>query len=296
MKKNEWSRGRLLRLVLAVLAIVVWYFWLAWTVQIIVYIIALVALFTSIVWFCSLYPLLKITTCETKPMSKKVMVLWIIGSLILGAILAFASNFFSRKFFLEDFAHMNDNYKQLLFNSGKEKRTESIAYYDKLIPAYAQFQKKYTKYQPYVLKKDTQLIADLEKVATLLGDIKDAVYSGDLLLTHKKLEEVRPIFQEMFKRNWISMLAVTLVDFHDIMEEIIAWADAKDSQKIINTYAIADEKMKEVEAELNDEGIQTIRKNLDIILEMANNNQVELLWKQAQELKASFVKVYLIKG
>lgn len=117
---------------------------------------------------------------------------------------------------------MNDSYKQLLFDSGKEKRTESIAYYEKLIPAYDQFQKKYTKYQPYILKKDTQLITDLEKVAALLSGMKDAVYSGNLLVTHKQLEEVRPIFQDIFKRNGISMLAVTLVDFHDIMEEIIA--------------------------------------------------------------------------
>jgi hypothetical protein len=29
---------------------------------------------------------------------------------------------------------------------------------------------------------------------------------------------------------------------------------------------------------------------------MANSNQVEVLWKQAQELKTSFVKIYLIKG
>jgi hypothetical protein len=58
---------------------------------------------------------------------------------------------------LEDFAQMNDSYKQLLFNSGKEKREESISYYEKLLPAYAQFQEKYTNYKPYVIKKDTQL-------------------------------------------------------------------------------------------------------------------------------------------
>ncbi|MEI6671821.1 MAG: hypothetical protein WCL02_00175 [bacterium] len=96
---------------------------------------------------------------------------------------------------------MNDRYKQLLFNSGKEKRTESISYYEKLITAYALFQHKYTTYQPYVLKGDAQLTSDLEKVSLLLANIKEAVYSGDLLSTHKKLEEVRPIFQEIFKRN-----------------------------------------------------------------------------------------------
>ncbi len=296
MKTNEWSLDRLLRFLIAVLAVVVWYFWLTWTVQIIVYVVAIAALFTSVVWFCSLYPLLKIQTCETKPMNKKIMVLWIVGIVLLGAILSFASAFFSRKFFLEDFAHMNDSYKQLLFNSGKEKRSESISYYEKLIPAYALFQKKYTDYKPYALKWDDTLDADLEKIARLLNDIKDGVYTGDLSITHKRLEEIRTIEQEMFKRNGFSMLAVALVDFHDIMELVIAWADSRDTQKIIDTYPLADEKLRAIELELNDERIQAIRKNLDAILDMAKANKLDLLEQQWADLKASFVKVYLIKG
>jgi hypothetical protein len=66
------------------------------------------------------------------------------------------------------------------------------------------------------------LDADLEKIARLLNDIKDGVYTGDLSITHKRLEEIRTIEQEMFKRNGFSMLAVALVDFHDIMELVIA--------------------------------------------------------------------------
>jgi hypothetical protein len=38
---------------------------------------------------------------------------------------------------------------------------------------------------------------------------------------------------------------------------------------------MADEKLKEVEAQLNDESIQAIRKNLDTILDMAKNNQLD---------------------
>jgi len=65
------------------------------------------------------------------------------------------------------------------------------------------------------------LDADLEKIGTLLNDIKDGVYNGDLPSTHTRLEEIRGIEQEMFKRNGFSMLAVALVDFHDIMEVVI---------------------------------------------------------------------------
>ena len=92
------------------------------------------------------------------------------------------------------------------------------------------------------------------------------------------------------------MLSVALVDFHDIMEVVIEWADTKDTQKIIDTYPLADEKLKAIETELNDEWIQTIRKNLDTLLDLAKNKQLDELKKQWADLKASFVKVYLIKG
>lgn len=296
MKRNEGTLNRLIRWLIAVIAIIGAYFWLYGTGQIIAYVIGIIALFTSLSGFCGLYPLLKINTYKGTPANKITVIVWILLIVIAGGIMAFASNFFSRKFFLEDFASMNDNYKQLLFNSGKEKRTESISYYEKLLPAYSAFQQKYTNYKPYVLKRDTQLNWDLENIAVLLLELKDGVYNWDLVVTHKRLEEIRPIFQEIFKRNGFSMLAVSLVDFHDIMEEVIAGADEKDVNKIITTYPIADEKLKEVENELNDESIQAIRKNLDAILDMAKNNQLDGLAKQGADLKASFVKVYLIKG
>lgn len=296
MKTNESNLDRLIRFLIAILAIVCAYFRLPGTLQIVLYVVGVVALFTSITWFCALYPLLKINTNKGKPMSKASISISVILIILLWWIFAFASNFFSKKFFLEDFAQMNNNYKQLLFNSGKEKRAESISYYEKFIPAYSEFQEKYTNYKPYVLKNDKKLNDDLENISMIMTELKDAVYSGDLLATHKKLEEVRPIFQDILKRNGFSMLAITLVDFHDIMETIIEWADKKDVQKIIDTYPLADEKLKEVEAELNDEWIQSIRKNLDTILEMAKNNQLDWLAKQWADLKASFVKVYLVKG
>lgn len=295
MKKNEGTLDRLIRLLIWVLALIWGFFWLYGTLQIIAYVVAVLALFTGITGFCGLYTLLKISTIK-KSDKKSTFIIGIILIIVLWWIFAYLSNFFTRKFFLEDFAKMNDSYKQLLFNSGKEKRPESISYYEKLLPAYAKFQQKYTNYQPYVLRKDTEFTSDLEKIEVMINNIKDGVYSGDLVATHKQLEEVRPIFQDIFKRNEFSMLAVALVDFHDIMEEVIAGADEKDVNKIITTYPIADEKLKEVENELNDEDIQTIRKNLDTILDMAKNNQLDSLAKQWADLKASFVKVYLIKG
>ena len=296
MKRNEWTTDRLIRLAVAVLSLVGGFFWLHGAVQIVMYVIGIIALFTSITGFCALYPFFKINTWNKKPAKKSNVTLRVVLILVVSWIAVFLSNFFSRKFFLEDYAQMNDSYKQLLFNTGKGKRAESISYYEKLIPAYAAFQKKYTDYKPYALKWDVRLDADLEKIGTLLNEIKDDIYNGDLAATHTRLEEIRGIEQEIFKRNGFSMLAVALVDFHDIMETVIQWADTQDTQKILDTYPLADEKLKEVEVELNDEGIQAIRKNLDTIRDMARNNQIDELAKQWAELKASFVKVYLIKG
>lgn len=296
MKTNEGSLDRLIKIFIGFFAMIGAFFWLAGTIQIIVYIVWVIALITACIWFCGLYSLLKINTCEKKTMHRKTMGRSIIGIALTSILFGFASSFFTKKIFLEDFATMNNNYKQLLFNSGKEKRAESISFYEKLIPAYNEFQEKYTNYQPLILRWDENFTYDIAKVGVMINNVKDGIYEWDLVATHKALEAIRPIFQDIFKRNGFSMVAIALVDFHDIMEVIIEWADDKDTNKIIETYPLADEKLKEVESELNDEWIQSIRKNLDIILNMAKNNQLEWLGKQGADLKASFVKVYLIRG
>jgi hypothetical protein len=92
------------------------------------------------------------------------------------------------------------------------------------------------------------------------------------------------------------MLAVYLVDFHDAMEKIIDRADAKDASGLVAVYAEVDIKLKEVEAVANDEEIQLIRRNLDEIYVMAQQNKSGDLSAKAAELKSSFVKVYLQRG
>ena len=39
---------------------------------------------------------------------------------------------------------------------------------------------------------------------------------------------LEPIFQDILKRNNFSLLAISLVDFHDVMETVIEAADTKD--------------------------------------------------------------------
>ena len=191
---------------------------------------------------------------------------------------------------------MNNYYKQTLFNTGKEKRPESISNYNSLVSEYSLFLEKYTKYHPYSFRLDSNLNNDFEKVGFIINSLKEKVYTWDLKTAHLDFEKVRPIFQDILKRNNFSMLAVYLVDFHDVMEKVITAADAKDSRWVIQAYVEADEKLKAVEEVASDSEIQAIRKSLDEAKTLAEKNMSESLSAKATELKSNFIKVYLKRG
>ncbi len=125
---------------------------------------------------------------------------------------------------------MNGFYKQTLFYSGKEMRAETIANYNALIPAYGIFLSKYSQYQPFSFRHDANFVPDIMRGQKIVLSIGEKVQSGNLKEVHIQLEGIRPIFQDILKRNGFSMLAVTLVDFHDSMEKVIAAADLKDAK------------------------------------------------------------------
>ena len=293
---NTWDR--MVRALLGLVALELAFFWLAGGLQIAAYVVGAVLLVTVLVRFCPLYRVLGISTLsrDGKGMGKA---MGAVAVVLLAALLAggsYASIFFTRKLFIEDFNVMNNFYKQTLFLTGKNERDKAIANYENLIPSFQKFQEKYTTYHPYALKGDTKLGPDLVQVAGMISGVNDLVRTGDLHQAHLALEKVRPVFQDIFKRNGFSMLAVALVDFHDEMELMLDAANAKDSAKLVALYPQVSEKLKAVEAETNDAEIQTIRKNLDDLLGLAKAAQTDQLPAKGDALKSSFVKVYLQRG
>ncbi|NTW22320.1 DUF2892 domain-containing protein [Candidatus Falkowbacteria bacterium] len=298
LKQNENLTDRLLRGVLAEALFVVGYFWLAGAWQAVAYVLGAAMLITSVTGFCSLYLVMGVDTKKSFAAPRKYFITGLVAVLVVLPLAgSYASSFFSKKFFLEDFNYMNNYYKQALFNTGQEKRQESIDNYSQLVSAYAEFKDKYGKFRPVSLRRDKELTSDLIKVDNLIKDVETEVRSGDLKVAHTKLEEVRPLWQDIFKRNGYSMLAVALVDFHDSMEKMLDPASAGNAQGVQDAYADADSKLKAVEEEASDDEIKAIRKNLDQLLELAKGqaNKDELA-KQVAELKSSFVKVYLKRG
>lgn len=296
--KNENLLDRLIRAVIAEISLMMAIFWLSGALQIVFYALGAISLFTAITGFCALYKLIGVNTLISHPrsLSKKITYLFVVILIILPTIGGYYSSFFTKKFFLEDYNRMNNYYKQTLFFTGQDKRAESIDNYEKLVIEYKKFDDKYSSYKPFVLRNDVKLNDNIKEVASRVSVAKDKIYNGDLKALHKELEEIRPIFQDILKRNNFSMLAVALVDFHDAMEKAIGAADAKNALGVIDVYDEIDGKLKTVEEIANDDEIKAIRNNLNSLLELARNNKTEELSKKAGEMKSGFLKVYLKRG
>lgn len=296
--KNEGTIDRLIRILIAEVFILGAYFWFGGVWQIVFYVFGTISLVTSVTGFCALYKLFGIKTSkiELKPISIYIKAIFAGLFVVIAIAGSYYSAFFTKKFFLDDYSRMNNYYKQTLFYTGQDKRTEAIDNYNKLVAEYSVFLSKYTDYHPYAIKSDLQFNADIKKVSGIINSLKENVYTGDLKQSHTSFEAVRPIFQDILKRNNFSMLEVTLVDFHDAMEKIISAADAKDSTQLLSVYSEVDTKLKAVEEIVNDSEIQNIRTKLEETVSLAKDEKTDLLSAKAVELKNAFVKVYLKRG
>jgi Protein of unknown function (DUF2892) len=297
---NIGSVDRMIRFVFAELFFLGAFFWTSGVSQMILYVFAFAMLITATVRFCGLYTLFGIKTCPIEEVREKVSIRnKIVTGVLLGALLiagVYGSIFFTKKIFLEDFSSMNQSYKQTLFYTGQNKRAEAVSNYAQLVTSYGIFYEKYATYQPYVLTSDEKFVKDITEVKTKILSLNDMVMTGDLPSAHKEFEMIRPVFQDILKRNGFSLLMVYLVDFHDAMEKVIEPATLKNGEGVLGAYQEADEKLKAVEAIINDEEIQGIRQKLEQVRTSAQNGTLDALPAQASELKSSFVKVYLKRG
>jgi hypothetical protein len=296
--KNENTLDRLIRVILFEVFFLLAFFWFAGVLSIVFYILAFIMLITAIKGFCVIYKIFGINTNKNidNPSSKIMLGTFSILFVLIATIGSYYSDFFTKKFFLEDYNRMNNYYKQTLFYTGQDKRDLALDNYNKLVSEYSIFNAKYQKYHPYVISGDKTFNADLSKVSNIITNLNDKVNTGDLKSAHTDFEQIRPIFQDILKRNGFSMLAVYLVDFHDAMEKIIDKSDSKDSTGAIAVYPEVSEKLKAVESVANDSEIQIIRQKLEEVLNLAQDNKSDLLSAKAAELKSAFVKVYLKRG
>lgn len=294
------SLDRLVRLVLAVLLAEAGFFWLGSPWSWVAYGVAAVMLVTALLRYCPLYALLGLGKHSRRqrpqPWWRHALAVLLLLLLVVGGSLL--SDRFTRTQFLEAFNGMNHHYKQTLFLTGKQQRDNAIAEYGQWVSTFSGFQQRYAQYRPYALRADRQLDADLIEVERLMREVEPLVRQGDLQQAHLDLEKVRPIFQELLRRNGFSLLSVALVDFHDAMELMLDAANANDPARLISLYPAVNDKMMAVEtAAPADPEILAIRQHLDRLRDLANTSaSANALSERAEQLKGSFVKVYLKRG
>lgn len=286
---------RFIRLLLAVVLFEAAFFWLATPWSWAAYAAGGVMLLTGALRSCPLYSLLGVPACGAKPACRLCRIAAVLALAVAVVGGSYASHVLTRKQFLADYNAMNGFYKQTLFLTGKGQRPEALAQYQQLLPAFAAFESRYTAYQPFALRQDEQLAADLRQVAQMIQSVGALVREGDLQQAHLDLERVRPVFQAMLKRNGVSMLAVALVDFHDAMETVLEAAAAQDAARILALYPSVSDTLNAVESAQNDEAIQAIRSALEQVKRSAEQGASDLD-APAQALKSRFVKVYLSRG
>jgi hypothetical protein len=297
MTNNMGTFDRFTRAVLGPIFVALGVFWVSGILQILLVLLGAIISLTAMLGFCPLYLPFKFSTNRSDAKLGGIAAISLPLTIIVALVIAsYASVYVTKKQFFENYNAMNGNYKQALFQTGQQNRDEAIKYYSQLKTTYADFYGKYQTYRPYVLWNDSQFNADLGKINGIITDTELLVQSGDLTEAHVSLEQVRPIFQEMFKRNNFSLLAMNLVDFHDVMETLIADSANKDAAALIQHYQEADRLLTGVEADLNDSDVQAVRANLNALLKLAQDGKVDDLAAQADALKKSFIKVYLLRG
>lgn len=295
---NMRRPDRLVRLLLGLLLAEAGFFWTGGGMLVAAYLVALTLVVTGVTGHCPLYRLAGIgcNLPAPEPPGRLIRIAVPVLAALMLIAFAIASNFASRKFFLEDFNAMNNEYKQALFHTGKGDRTQANRHYGLLATRFLDFNAKYADYRPWVLRGDARFGADLARVSGIFSAARPDVVTGDLQKAHLTLEEARPLLQGLLKRNNFSLLAVALVDFHDPMELIVEAAARRDVVRVGALYAEVSESLKVVEAQANDPDIQAIRRNLDDLRGLAQAGKLEELSAKADQLKRSFAKVYLARG
>jgi len=238
----------------------------------------------------------KVESKKRKSVQKALIVAGVIILIAAVAAGAFFYDKISTERFLKDYNAMNGHYKQALFETGQGNRELATTEYDLFIVSLAEFNGTYTNSRPRALRNDDAFTTDLEKAAAIAESAGEETRTGNLSQAHTTLEGIRPIFNEMLRRNGLSIMSVALVDFHDSMERIMDAGDEKNAAAVLERYADADTKLKAVEAELQSDGVNDIRTALDTLKALAVAGDTDALPGQASLLKKSYVKVYLANG
>jgi hypothetical protein len=296
--RNVSTIGRFYRAIFGEILLLAAFFWVAGLVRVIAYVFSLILIFNALTGFCLVYKIFDISTYiktkeEEYQTKKKLLVIIVIVFIIAGAI---ASYFVTKNQFLNDFNRINKDYKKLLVSTSQNNRADSIANYEYLAADYESFYEKYSSYKPYVIRKDKSFGADIKKIKEIIEESKHKIYYGNITSGYIALGSIRPVINDIRRRNKLEGDKAAFSDFYGPMEILIDAAKAGDIQEIERSYPLANEKLKYIESFMNTSEVQSIRINLDNIYTLAKKRELEKLSLRAAELESSYLNAYLKTG
>ncbi len=296
--KNEGIMDRFCRGLIGVLLLIGAFFWLSGLIKILAYIFGIYLAATAAFGFCPIYLFLTHSSFNrsyeelNKPKIKS-LIITIIIILIAGSII---SHFWTKSIFLKDFNDLNSDYKQVLFNAAQEDREMSIRNYGLFSDKLDSFYDKYSAYRPFIIKRDGQFGNSLNEVQKIAKNSKDKITYGNLTSAYFELDSIRPILNDILRRNKLASVKVSLVDFNEVLRSITDAAENKNAQEVAKIYYLTNEKLKDVEIKLNNTEVQMLRVNLDSLNDFAKRNELDKLPSKAAELKSSYLRVYMKYG
>lgn len=220
--------------------------------------------------------------------------------LIIGAIAGFKFLEIQKvKNFNKAYNDLNDKYKQALFQTG-QNNSESLSFYQEYESGFTLFKDKYTTSPVTPFDKDNLFNTDLNEISTWNQKALYQINNKEFKEAHLTLEKIRPIWQEIFKRNNFNLFGLYMIDFHDSME---VSTEAETTQEILDNCADLNEKWNQVNAnlpEVQTDEFKTLLKiedtNVKEICSITKITELEQIKKLQGDIKSDFVKLYLKYG
>jgi hypothetical protein len=295
LPKNVGTLDRFLRALIAEALFILAFFWSKGIIRVTLFICTAILLISIITSFSLVYAVLALST-KIKPYEesiapkRKILLIILIIFLIGCSIISY---YYTRQQFLQQVDNLEASYKPLLLSTIQEKRKDSITNYEIFKEQFDFFYNSYSDYRPVVIRLDSEFTNDLTEIKLLIEHSRAKVIYGNITAAYLELDLIRPILNNMLRRNGLDNIKVQLVDLQEAIDLIADSAKKGDANEVISRYYLANEKLKDVEVKINTTEMQFVREHLNALQSLAKQKDIDKLPSKAAELKSSYLRVYL---
>jgi hypothetical protein len=201
--KNLGLNERLLRAYVAEIFILTAFFWRGGEWQLLLYLVAVMFIIQAASGTCGVYTLLKWDTCKNikRKSDKRLVYAAMAGMIVIAIAGGYGSAVLTRNIFIDDLSSVEEPYNATLNFAAQGLLAESAEEHGHLSASFSDFQAKYSRYQPLVVKFDDQFTGDLQNLSTIISVSGEDITSKNLTRAETTLKSGLPIFEGLKERN-----------------------------------------------------------------------------------------------